>query len=60
MSCGVVPALCPLLASDDKTTQLHTLRAVGNLCFDHGIQEHDMSPGTQYDSNIQMAIESRC
>ena len=38
VACAVVPGLCPLLASDDKTVQLHTLRAIGNLCFDHGTQ----------------------
>lgn len=37
VSCGVVPALCPLLSSDDTATQLHTLRAIGNLCYDHGM-----------------------
>ena len=38
VACAVVPGLCPLLASGDKTVQLHTLRAIGNLCFDHGTQ----------------------
>ena len=36
VSCGVVPALYPLLTSDDKTAQLQSLRAIGNLCFNHG------------------------
>ena len=35
-SCGVVSRLCPLLASEDSSVHLHTLRAIGNLCFDHG------------------------
>ena len=29
--------MCPLLASDSKETRLHAMRAIGNLCFDHGI-----------------------
>jgi hypothetical protein len=42
----VVPALCPLLASGERDTQLHTLRAIGNLCFDHdGNRELVLSSG---------------
>ena len=36
VSCGVVPALLPLLTSDDRDAQLQSLRAIGNLCFNHG------------------------
>jgi hypothetical protein len=46
VSCGVVPALYPLLTSDDKTAQLQSLRAIGNLCFNHdGNRELVLSSG---------------
>jgi len=35
---GVVPLICPLIASPTTETQLQALRAVANLCFDHGKQ----------------------
>lgn len=37
-SSGVVPLICPLIASPSVETQLQALRAVANLCFDHGKQ----------------------
>ena len=34
---GVIPALVPLLdPSSPSGTRLQALRAIGNLCFDHG------------------------
>ncbi len=55
-TCTVFPSIVPLLSSDQSDVRLQAMRAVGNLCIDHGELTVVIIIIIQYMCNIHVII----